>query len=61
MFQQKKGFPIKPSEYRSIVSSIPNGLKELMKSCNDQHEMVNPQQTLYLDGIQFLSHKCTTY
>ena len=59
MFLQTKGFPIKPKEYRFIVSSIPNGLKELMKGCSNLHKVINPQQTLYSDGIQFISYKCT--
>ena len=59
LFLQKKRFPIKSKQFRFIVSSVCNGLKELMKGCSNLHKVINPQQTLYLDGIQFISYKCT--
>ena len=55
----KKRFPIKPKEYRFIVSYISSGLKELMKCCSILHKVINHQQTLYLDIIQFISYICT--
>lgn len=59
MFLQKETFPVKPKEYRSVVNSIPSGLKELMKGYYKHHETMSPQQSLYLNGIQFMSYRCT--
>ena len=58
-FYKKKRFPIKSKQFRFIVSSVCNDLKEPMKGCSNLHKVINPQQTLYLDGIQFISYKCT--
>lgn len=58
-FLRKETFPTKPKEYRSVVNFIPSGLKELMKGYYEHHETISPQQSLYFNGIQFMSYKCT--
>lgn len=58
-FLQKQTFPVKPKEYRSVINSIPSGLIELMKGYDKQHDTLDPQCTLYINGIRFMSYKCT--
>lgn len=57
-FINKNQFPILPQEFNSVIRSIPNGLRTLMKAQSRQNDAIITQP-IFIDGVNFINKQCS--
>ena len=57
-FLRSKLFPVTYKEFQMVVNAIPNGILQLLKGHFNRQETEEVDLTLFINGINIMSHHC---